>query len=126
MKLPHADVMRLSLYVCVFLFMLPSLGQADHCVLSQSDTATFHGSITDTKGKRLRGAHVSVEGTNFKRAIKPNRKGEFQIELPPGIYKIKVKKSGFATFELLEVRMTPGRNESHVFQLECSCPTYGP
>jgi hypothetical protein len=114
--------MRLSIYIGVLLVVMLCLCSSEQSVFAQNDTATFQGSITDTQGKPIRGASVTIEGVNFKRKIRPNRKGQFHISLPAGVYKITVKKSGFATYELTDLQMTPGNNLSYAFRLECSCP----
>lgn len=81
---------------------------------------TFRGAIVDIKGKRIRGADVSVSGPNFKRKIKPNRDGRFEITLPVGEYEITVKKSGYATFTLTKVEVGRNQELSHIFRLESS------
>jgi hypothetical protein len=116
------SVMRLYIYIGAVLLSAVCLCQAKSAVVAQNETATFRGSITDTKGRRIRGASVLIAGAGFKREIKPTRKGEFEINLPAGVYKITVTKSGFAAYELTDLRITPGNALSHTFRLECSCP----
>jgi hypothetical protein len=81
---------------------------------------TFRGVIVDLKGKRIRGAVVSVSGPDFKREIKPTSDGYFELTLPIGKYEITVKKSGYATYTLTNLEVGRNQELSHVFRLESS------
>src|SRR5829696_9000184 len=80
----------------------------------------FRGVIVDVKGKRIRGAVVSVTGSDFKREIKPTRDGYFEITLPVGKFEFTVKKSGYATYKLTNLEVGRNQELSHVFVLEAS------
>jgi len=102
----------------------PSLGEAAPFRRSviQNNLGTFDGVIVNVKGKRIRGASVTITGVGFPRNVKPTRDGYFELELPPGTYKITVKKPGFATYSLVELEIKSGGAYSHVFRLEPSRP----
>lgn len=98
-----------------------SLGEpASRAYSVQNGSGTFYGVIVDPKGKRIRGASVTVTGANFAREVKPNRDGYFELVLPIGIYEIVVKKSGFATYVLRNLEIKSGGDYSNVFRLEPS------
>lgn len=52
------------------------------------------GSVTDTQGKPVAGALVSIEGTSLKTTT--NGSGQYRIGIGVGEYQVKVKARGFA------------------------------
>ena len=86
----------------------------------QAGYGIFRGVITDTKGKRIRGASVTVSGPDIKQEIKSNRDGYFEITLPVGKYKITVTRTGFATYTLTDLEVGRNQELSHIFRLESS------
>ena len=95
---------------------LSSLGH-DHST-AQGGYGTFRGVIVDVKGKRIRGAVVSISATDFKHELKHTRDGYFEIALPAGEYQITVTKSGYATYRLTNLEVGRNQDLSHVFRLE--------
>jgi hypothetical protein len=91
----------------------------------QRDHGSFIGVIVNAKGKRIRGASVTITGVGSPREVKPNRDGYFELELPPGTYKITVKKLGFVTYSLINIEIKSG-TFSHLFHLEPACPSHAP
>ena len=88
------------------------------CPVIQGETGIFTGVIVNVKGKRIRGASVTISGVGNPRTVKPTRDGFFELGLPPGNYKITVKKSGFNSYSLTELKIESGGSYSHVFRLE--------
>ena len=109
--------MKVLICMITLLLALPSHGY-DYSIAQSS--ATFRGVIVNIKGKRIRGAVVSVSGRDFKREIKPTRDGYFELTLPGGKYEITVKKSGYATYTLTNLEIGHDQEFSHVFRLESS------
>ena len=109
--------MKVLILMITLSLALPSHGY-DYSIAQRN--GTFRGVIVDIKGKRIRGAVVSVSGPDFKREIKPTRDGYFELTLPVGEYEITVKKSGYATFRLIELEIGHNQEKSHVFRLESS------
>ena len=69
---------------------------------AQVNSATLRGTVTDATGAIVEGASVSVESkaTNAVRTTLTNGAGEYSISsLQPGLYFIKVTKTGFSTFQ---------------------------
>jgi len=87
---------------------------------TQGGYGTFRGVIVDVTGKRIRGAAVSISGTDFKRELKPTRDGYFEIDLPVGKYQITVEKSGYATYKLINLEVGRNQDLSNVFRLQKS------
>ena len=116
-RLLNSNVMRLLLLIGIATSL--ALG-----LVSKSNTSgaqpygVFRGRIVDAHDNIIRGASVSIEGPNYARAVKPNPAGHFGIELPVGVYKITVTKSGFATDQLINVDIRAGGYASYVFRLE--------
>lgn len=54
------------------------------------------GLVLDEVGGRVMGAKIIVKGKNFRRVIKSNEEGYFEISLPKGKYEIGVpEENGF-------------------------------
>jgi carboxypeptidase family protein len=81
----------LRLVICVLFSVLS---------YAQSPNATVTGRVTDPINAMIAGAEVEVTNlyTNIRYTGQTNREGSFVIpSLPPGPYRIEVKKSGFKT-----------------------------
>ena len=72
-------------------------------VQSPSTVGHFKGIVRDVKGSRINEASITVEGTDFHQRLRSKRSGRFELDLPPGTYRITVEKSGFANYELTEL-----------------------
>ena len=92
----------------------------------QRDDGSISGVIVNVKGKPIRGASVTITGVGSPRDVKPNRDGHFELDLPPGTYKITVKKPGFLTYLLIELEIKSGGMFSHVFRLEPTRASHAP
>jgi len=112
--------MRLILFIAIIVSVGWGSLQTDRSFAQTHPYGVFQGRIVDVNGKIIRGASVTVESANFTRSVRPNPAGHFGTELPPGVYRITVKKSGFATYQLTNVEIRAGGHASHVFQLEPS------
>ena len=110
--------MRLILIIAIIVSTGTCLLEPNHSLAQPRSYGVFRGRIVDTNGNIIRGASVTIEGTNYTRAVKPNPAGHFGIELPVGVYQITIKKAGFATYQLTNVDIRAGGYASHVFQLE--------
>ena len=104
--------------VLVLTLALSSLGRGSSTI--PGGYGTFRGVIVDAKGKRIRGASVTISGPDLTHEVKPNRDGYFEIVLPVGKYEITVKKSGYAKYTLTDLEVGRNQELSHVFRLESS------
>lgn len=62
----------------------------------------FHGRVLDTQKNPLEGVEIALRDVETSRSyfVKTNKKGEFKLAgLPHGIYKVVVKKEGYAVKE---------------------------
>ena len=79
----------------------------------------FRGVVQDLKGSKIRGAKITVNGEGgLQRKLASNKRGQFELDLPPGSYRILVEKSGFANYELTELDIRPNTAKEFVFKLE--------
>ena len=98
-----------------------SLVLASQVFLSQSSPALghFRGVVQDVKGSKIREARITVTGeAGFQKRFVSNKKGQFELYLLPGIYRILVEKSGFANYELTHLEIKSNASEEFVFKLE--------
>lgn len=67
---------------------------------AQTTNGLVTGSITDASGAYVPGAQISVTnvGTRLERSTQSNSSGTYILpQLPPGVYKVDVRKEGFAS-----------------------------
>jgi hypothetical protein len=77
-------------------------------VRAQQFTGTIRGTVLDSAGAVVAGAEVSVinKGTNETRTVVTDGNGGYVVpQLKPGLYRINVKKSGFKSATLDEVKI---------------------
>lgn len=91
----------ISAFVLIFSAIILCLAVSPSAT-AQVNSATLRGTVTDATGAIVEGASVSVESkaTNAVRTTLTNGAGEYSMaSLQPGLYIIKVTKTGFSTFQ---------------------------
>jgi hypothetical protein len=81
------------------------------CLNAQTFRGSIQGTITDSTGAALPGAHVKVfsPGTGLTRTVTTNDLGGYVAsELPLGTYSITVEKDGFRTTTLTNIPVSVG------------------
>ena len=73
------------------LFFIVVLGIS---ILGQS-TGSVRGIITDQGKGRIVNAKILAEKRGFRRTVMSDADGRYEIQLPDGIYEIRVKQDGF-------------------------------
>jgi hypothetical protein len=116
----NSTVMRLILFITMIVSLGLFSAQPNLAIAQKLPYGVFQGRIIEANGNIIRGASVTVESPSYTRVVKPNPAGHFGIELPVGVYKIIVKKPGFATYQLTDFVIKAGGYASHVFRLEPS------
>lgn len=89
-------IVRAICAMCVFVLLAQVSANA------QAVTGTVVGTVTDATGAVLPASTVTITnvGTNTSRSIATDANGYFTFpNLPPGNYKVRVEKQGFATAE---------------------------
>lgn len=80
---------------------------------AQTDRATLRGAVTDPSGQAVPGADVTVTeiGTNIEaRKLATDEIGNYEIPaLKPGMYRIKVEKSGFRAYQADNLLLDAGQ-----------------
>jgi hypothetical protein len=83
------------------LAMIPGMFVSFSSLLhAQNPNGALRGEVQDTSGARIAGARVVVQasGSSVSRAAGANGQGEFRVEgLLPGLYRVLVTASGFAS-----------------------------
>jgi len=80
-------------------------------LLAQGDRGEITGSVVDTSGAVVPGAHITViqKSTNSTYKTTTSTAGDFTVpSLPVGIYVVKVERDGFKTELTENVEITPG------------------
>jgi hypothetical protein len=80
-------------------------------VLGQSDRGTVTGTVTDSAGAAVPGASVTVTNTatNANSAAVTTSEGVYTIPaLQPGVYRVRVEKSGFKRSEIAQAQVAVG------------------
>ena len=81
-------------------------------VHAQRGTATLSGTVTDASQAAVPAAEVTLESTTqqFNRVTRTNDVGQYVITaIPPGMYKLLIKASGFADETLTDITLSSGQ-----------------
>src|SRR5262249_557710 len=75
---------------------------------AQQFTGTLQGTVQDSTGAVVSGAEVSVtnQATNVTINTTTGSNGHYTVpQLPPGVYRVTVKKSGFKTATVADIKI---------------------
>ena len=77
---------------------------------ARQSVGKIKGLILDPNDARIPFATITIESSpkvGFRKKLKPGEAGEFEIELPAGIYYITVEATSFCKFEGWELKVVP-------------------
>ena len=89
-------------------------------VLAQSTSATISGTITDESGAVIQGAQILLrnQATSTEQSTVSGDAGNFTIiNIPPGVYFIRVGKTGFAAVEQTHLTLLVNQTAAITFRL---------
>jgi hypothetical protein len=107
---------KILLAVLVILVLVPGLARGQG-----SSTATVTGTITDQRGAAVPGAAIELlnTATNESRTQTTNDSGYYAfVSVPPGNYKVMIKKDGFRTTTMGPLDAQVGKSLTANVQLE--------
>src|SRR5260370_5478148 len=109
MEVVEMRISNLRVFLAVFLVLIlaPAITHAQG-----SSTATVTGTVTDQKAASVPGAHVELlnVATNESRTQTTNDTGYYTfVSVPPGDYRVVVKKDGFRTTTIGPLSATVGK-----------------
>jgi hypothetical protein len=91
----------LILFSCALLQATPFFQSAP---LSEP-AGELKGVLLDPNGARVVSGSIIIEGRNFRRELAPNEEGNFQAELPAGVYRVTVNSMGFRRFRRKNIKV---------------------
>jgi hypothetical protein len=112
--------------VAVSLRALPLLLLAFAATAFAQTTASIQGSVTDQSGAAVVGANVTVKNTalGIERTTQTSSTGSYEIPaLPPGIYSVQIKTSGFETQLAKDLVLEVSKNSVQNFSLKVASTT---
>jgi hypothetical protein len=68
------------------------------------------GVVSDTNGWRVGDANVKFESPGGAHAARTNADGEYEIELPPGVYRVSVTSPGYFQMRRADVLISPAES----------------
>ena len=80
------------------------------------------GIVIDVNEARIVGASIRIQNAEFRKVVRSDTEGQFELEVPPGTYQLTVEKSGFKRFHLPAFRVGAGTNELVNIHLEVAPP----
>jgi len=101
------------------------------CSSFASSKTSLKGTVTDSEGAAIRGAHVIVHwdqsgsrtglkdnlGVKQDMTLETNQKGEFAVDLPPGFYDVFVSAPAFAP-DSRKIRIKPEQTSTYRAKLK--------
>lgn len=100
--------------------MLSALAHSPASFIKQP-TGKIKGLILDLNDARITTANITIESSpkiGLKKQLKSGEAGDFEIELPEGIYYLTVEANGFCRFEGWELKVSPQVTEMVNIHLE--------
>ena len=73
-----------------------------------SEKTGISGILLDRNDARIAGAVIKIENGDFRRRLRSDDEGKFELELPAGSYEIRVEQPGFKTLKLSSIRVNEG------------------
>ena len=91
---------------------------------------TLHGVVTDPHEAVVPGVHILIAGKHLKREIRTDEKGEFEVHLPTGTYRLEIRTPGFKPFikkgiKIKDAAAVSLRIPLSVVQFSPKCPSNG-
>ncbi len=99
----------------VALFLAPEIAW------SQANSATFHGTVTDSTGALVSGAKVTLtnENTGATMGTTTGGSGDFVFPfVPVGVYTLRIEVSGFKTYTSTGISLSAGQQALQTFTME--------
>ena len=87
-----------------------------------AQTSRIVGVVLDKNDARIVDASVKIENKDYRRQLRSDDEGRFEVELPPGIYQITVKRQGFRKFQLSPFHAKVGIQELVNIHMEVATP----
>lgn len=101
--------LRQVLYIVTFVPLAITMAFAE--MPKQPPTASalgyLAGVVLDTNNSAVAGATVTVEGERAKHTITTGQDGSFNVQLPPGTYRIRAESRGFCLCRRAAFRLRP-------------------
>jgi hypothetical protein len=77
------------------------------------DFGWLTGKLTDDRERPIDGTHIVVMGRKVKYELVTNDQGNYEVRLPPGVYRILVRaRPGFAAYKRNKIQITSGKGSS--------------
>ncbi len=88
-------------------------------VFAQDGSGTITGFVSDPTGALIPGANISARrSSNPPDSAVSDERGLYNLQLPPGEYRLEASAPGFQTFGPITIRILPGKTLKHDIRLE--------
>jgi len=112
MRVRSARLLRSLGFSCLVLVATWTFFSPPRYFYAQRSTATLSGTVTDPSQAAIPSAEITLESTTqqFNRVTVTNDIGQYVITaIPPGMYKLVIKASGFADEALTNITLSSGQ-----------------
>lgn len=117
--------LRISLIITLLSgAMLTNVGHDWSIGANHQRAASVAGTVTDPSGAVVVDAKVSVKGSSFEGETATNGAGQYEFNLPPGLYSIEVRSMGFCRARRASFGALPQIQTTFDFAL-LICPSHG-
>lgn len=102
-------IVILLIMVALGLIAIPALGQG---------STKLKGKVVDVMGASIAKTTVTISGSSTRNQVVTNEAGEFEIQLPAGIYRIRTEDMpGFAASKYAKVRVGHGKDKRIIIKV---------
>ncbi len=113
------NLLRLMMILLLAVIMtVPALT----AVTAQSENSRLIGVVLDRNSARIVGAVITIQNTEFKRHLRSDAEGKFEVELPVGYYEITAEQPGFKKFKTSFFRVSGGTTQLINIHMEVEPP----
>jgi hypothetical protein len=118
---PHRSLTLIAFTLVVALAALSHtpVGRAG---LAQATTGRVKGVVLDPNGAVIPGVKVTFEAEGLRRETTSNDRGEFEVEVPAGAYRVSAEQFGFLPYARRELRVKAGKTRRVKVVFKCKGP----
>jgi hypothetical protein len=111
--------MKLTFLTTILILLISTVSFGQTSAVKRKPVGKLSGLVLDEGDARAVNIKIIVEGKKFRRVIKSNDEGQFQIWLPKGRYEIRVpEENGWYGSERKQIYIIPRKTVKHNFVLK--------
>jgi hypothetical protein len=114
----HRTNMKLTFLTTILILLILTVSFAQTSAVKRKPVGKLSGLVLDEGDARVVNVKIIIKGKKFRRVIKSNDEGQFEIWLPKGRYEIRVpEENGWYGSKHKQLHIIPQKTVKHNFVL---------